>query len=197
MNFAYWWSFIGKALRLQPPQQACFTDSALWDGSVIESQCPSVCMYVGDIVKHSLPNICMWWHGKKKGAFIRNGRGSQCLQYAEFLKGKLIESYNIKEKLCLAVPLLFLFQAQGDVPLRYKHYKFWQESCLLIWLPWELPRPLYLLPGPRFQDVSLAPIVQCSHLNCTLQCSILHCSAVQNNTLQHSAVHSTVQCPLS
>ena len=24
MNFAYWWSLIGKGLRLQPAQQACF-----------------------------------------------------------------------------------------------------------------------------------------------------------------------------
>ena len=24
MDFAYWWSFIGKGLRLQPAQQACF-----------------------------------------------------------------------------------------------------------------------------------------------------------------------------
>ena len=24
LDFAYWWSFIGKGLRLQPAQQACF-----------------------------------------------------------------------------------------------------------------------------------------------------------------------------
>ena len=24
VDFAYWWSFIGKGLRLQPAQQACF-----------------------------------------------------------------------------------------------------------------------------------------------------------------------------
>ena len=24
VGFAYWWSFIGKGLRLQPAQQACF-----------------------------------------------------------------------------------------------------------------------------------------------------------------------------
>jgi hypothetical protein len=24
MDFVYWWSFVGKALRLQPAQQACF-----------------------------------------------------------------------------------------------------------------------------------------------------------------------------
>ena len=24
VDFVYWWSFIGKGLHLQPPQQACF-----------------------------------------------------------------------------------------------------------------------------------------------------------------------------
>ena len=27
VDFAYWWSFIGKGLRLQPAQQACFTEN--------------------------------------------------------------------------------------------------------------------------------------------------------------------------
>ena len=26
VDVAYWWSFIGKDLRLQPAQQACFND---------------------------------------------------------------------------------------------------------------------------------------------------------------------------
>ena len=46
VNFAYWWRCIGKGLRLQPAQQACFTPEPCLEGNTQTLMSSDVIFYV-------------------------------------------------------------------------------------------------------------------------------------------------------
>ena len=84
VRFCPFWDFLylgyypHTSRDLASPSCRIFTDSALWAGSVVEFQCPFVCVFVMSqntqfrmswrpLVKEWISIFCLWW--SKRGPF--------------------------------------------------------------------------------------------------------------------------------